>query len=109
MTSTPEEDLLEWLERLEVPVEDTATISRFQRYLEDQIEVTDRRLEALWDSIETKYGELMPMGATLVTVEYPWGSEIRFGLTRGAWLEPEKWRPGLWGWEQMKELTGWEE
>jgi len=89
-----EERYLEWLERLEVPIEDTVSIEALQEYLKDMLGFypTSGQLDALWGGTTFEQDILAPIGIRAVYVIYPWGSEIRFGV---------KGRPGLWGWESV--------
>jgi len=102
-----EERYMEWLERLEVPIEETATIELFQEWLAGQIEVTPRRLEVLWETARRRYEELAPAGIRIVEIKYPWGRVYRWGIARKAWLRPEEYRPGLWSYREMMRITGW--
>lgn len=90
----------EWLERLDIPVEDAVTIGRFEKYLAEELGITDEprvtALESAWD-IERRLTEL---GVRAISITYPWGEETRFGISG---------YPGLWGWTRMKEITGFEE
>lgn len=95
-----EEKYMEWLERLEVPIEETVSIKRFQTYLEDILFPTEARVEALWGAVEQKYEELAPEGVTPITIEYPWGAQVRY-------IIPE--HPGLWGYEGMMRVLQEEE
>jgi len=82
---------------MEVPVEETATIQRFQGWLVGQIELTAPRLGALWSSLELYYERLVPAGVTPRLIEFPWGEALRFAIK------------GYRGWfsaKRMKEITG---
>lgn len=93
-----EERYMEWLTRMDIPVEETTTIERFQDYLREEFEITEpKRIEALWSATDTRF-QLAAEGIRAIEVTYPWGKEMRFG-----W----KGRPGLWGWESIKEHMGW--
>jgi len=96
-----EEKYQEWLERMDVPIEATGSIADLQAYLEDELlmEASEDQLGSLWDATKIRYEELAPAGVRPVSIEYSWGTELRWGV-RGY--------PGLWGWEGMKETTGWE-
>jgi len=95
---TPGEIFQEWLDRLEIPVEETATLERFQRWLETQIEVTPKRVRGLWEAVRVRYEELAPRGVRPVRARYKWGEVTRWAI-RGV--------PGLWGPEEMVRITGW--
>jgi len=92
------EKYTEWLERLQIPVEDTATLERFQRVLEGQIEVTPARVEALWEAVRLRYEELAPRGVRPAPAEYKWGRVMRWAISG---------YPGFWGPEEMVRITGW--
>jgi len=94
-----EERYMEWLTRMDIPVEETVTIERFQDYLREEFEITEpARIEALWSSTETRFA-LAGEGIRPIDITYPWGRETRYG-----W----KGRPGLWGWKSISEYMGWE-
>ena len=90
-----EEKYMEWLERLEVPIEETVSINRFQDYLNNLINPTEAMLDALWGALEQKYEELAPEGVRALTIEYPWGSQVRYVIEG---------HPGLWGYAGMMEV-----
>lgn len=92
-----EERYLEWLERLEIPVEDTVSIGAFQSYLEDILGFipTDAQLDALWGGTEYRYEVLAPSGIRPMIITYPWGKDTRYFIEDF---------PGLWGFEGMKSI-----
>lgn len=92
---TPEERYQEWLERLEIPIEETAEYEKFQKYLQDEFGLGDTAVEALWEATGYRYEDLLAVGIHSVTITYPWGRAIRYGIAG---------YPGLWGYEKMKEL-----
>jgi len=92
---TPEERYQEWLERLEIPIEETTEYEQFQKYLKEELGLTDVQINALWEATGYRYEVLAGAGIRAVTVVYPWGREVRYGIT-GA--------PGLWGFTRMKEI-----
>jgi len=91
---TPEEKYQEWLERLDIPVEETATEEAFRTLLEE-LGFTDRQIDALWEAATYRYENLEVVGIRPVTVVYPWGREVRWAI---------KGYPGLWGYEKMREI-----
>ena len=97
----PEERYQEWLDRLEIPIENTTDISALQTYLKEEFGITgDAQVAAIWDTlgVSTDYSG---HGIHAVTVTYPWGKELRYGVQG---------MPGLWGWEAIQEIRegeGW--
>ena len=97
----PEERYQEWLDRLEIPIENTTDISALQTYLKEEFGITgDAQVAAIWDTlgVSTDYSA---HGIHAVTVTYPWGKELRYGVQG---------MPGLWGWEAIQEIRegeGW--
>jgi len=92
---TPEERYQEWLERLDIPLEETATEEAFKTLLEE-LGFTENQREALWEAATYRYEKIAPIGIRPVIIVYPWGREVRYGI---------KGRPGLWGYERMKEIA----
>lgn len=96
-----EENYIEWLERLEIDVEDTTTIDALKDKLErDLFMPSDEQLDALWSTVGLKFEEMAPKGIHPVLVEFEWGSQVRFGVEG---------RPGLWGWASVKAFMEEEE
>jgi len=98
---SPDERYQEWLDRLEIPVENTTDIETLKSYLKDEFGITgDAQVEALWGAtgVTADYAE---HGIRAVTVTYPWGKELRYGVQGMS---------GLWGWESVQEIRegeGW--
>lgn len=96
-----EERYQEWLERMEIPLEQQTDIETMKEYLRDEFGITgDLQVEALWGATGHKesYTE---HGIRAVMVEYPWGTELRYGIQGMA---------GLWGWSAVQEIMsgeGW--
>lgn len=92
---TPEEDLIAWLERCEIPIEDQTNIDSFRTYLKDELGITkDTQVEALWSAAKGE-DTLAEHGIHAVKITYPWGVEIRYGVQGMA---------GLWGWAAVSEI-----
>jgi len=90
-----EEKYLEWLERMEIPIEETATIKEFQDYLREEFGITEpARIDALWGATDRHFS-LAEAGIRAVRIEYPWGVQIRYGVQG---------MPGLWGWEAVRTI-----
>jgi len=100
LPKSPEERYQEWLDRMEIPVESTADLETLKDYLRDEFEITNPlQVEALWSAIGTS-DTLADFGIHAVTVRYPWGAELRYGV-QGL--------PGLWGWAAVQEIMSEEE
>jgi hypothetical protein len=92
---TPEEDLVAWLERMEVPMDKQLDIKTFKDWLTDQIGIpTDAQVEGLWSAIGTS-DTLADHGIYFVGVRENWGTNPRYAI-QGL--------PGLWGWERVQEI-----
>lgn len=96
---TTEERYQEWLERLEIPIEETAVYEQFQKYLRDELEFNDAQIDALWEATHYRYEDLAEIGISPITYTYKTGPragerEVRYGIA-GV--------PGLWGYRAMKE------
>jgi len=92
-----EERYQEWLERLEIPIEETAEIERLQTYLKEEFGFTEAQIDAIIGASEFRYTDLAEAGIHPVIVVYPWGREVRYGVAG---------QPGLWGYEAAKEWYG---
>jgi len=80
---------------MDIPIEETTEITRFQDYLREQFGITEpTRVEALWGATETE-STLAEAGIRAVRIEYPWGWQVRFGVQG---------MPGLWGWESIRTI-----
>ena len=94
-----EERYQEWLERLEIPIEDTATYEQLQKYLRDELDFSDAQISALWEATGYRYEDLESIGIRPLIYVYETGPragqrEVRYVIT-GV--------PGLWGYTAMKE------
>ena len=91
---TEPEDVADALARLDIDIEDTATIDDFQAALEDTLGYTPR--DTQMDLFTKAQFEVLPelefQGIRSVTIEYPWGKQIRY-----AW----EGHAVLWGWETI--------
>lgn len=95
MAATDEQKCIEWLERLDIPVEETATVERLTRYLIDELGYGDAQIDALIEAADFTYIDLASVGIHPFTIKFPWGKDVRYGIT-GA--------PGAWGFEHMMEF-----
>jgi hypothetical protein len=92
---TPEEELEEFLARLESEERAPDDPEMFKDWLKAQIgDYSDRQHDTLWDMVHKELKEL-EMGIVPVMVTYPWGEELRFGV---AGLS------GLWSWESVQQI-----
>lgn len=97
---SPEERYQEWLDRMEIPLEQQTDIETMQRYLKDEFGITgEAQIGALWSAVE-KADILGEHGIHSVTVTYPWGRELRFGIQGLS---------GLWGWAAVQQIMEEEE
>ena len=95
MPKSPEERYQEWLDRMEIPVEETGDIETFKDYLRDEFEMTNpAQVEALWSALDLS-DTLADFGIHGVTIRYPWGAELRYGIQGLS---------GLWGWQAVLEV-----
>ena len=100
LTGTPDEKIADWLQRMDIPVEDRASIKAFKKYLEEEFSFyTDAQREALLGAFKADT-TLEEHGINAVIVPYPWGKELRYGVQG---------MPGLWGWEAVQEIMSEEE
>lgn len=82
-----EERYQEWLDRLEIPIEQQANIAMFQEYLREEFNYGDEQVDAL-TSAHILELDFESVGIHAVTVTYAWGKDLRYGITG---------EPGLWG------------
>lgn len=90
-----EERYQEWLERLEIPIEETATVARLTDYLFDTLGYSDLQIDAIVDAVDFRDIELADVGIHPFTIEFPWGKQIRYGIEG---------LPGAWGFTRMREI-----
>lgn len=97
---TTDEEIEEWLGRLDIPIEKQTSKEVFREYLKDELGIIgDKQVDALWSGVEIQT-DLAEHGIKGVTVPFPWGAERRYGI-QGL--------PGLWGWESVKTIMEEEE
>ncbi|MBU1067744.1 hypothetical protein KKE60_08150 [Patescibacteria group bacterium] len=97
---SPEERYQEWLDRLEIPVENQMDIESLKDYLKDEFGITgEAQVAALWDATGIS-ADLALHGIRAVTITYPWGRELRYGVQGMS---------GLWGWGSVQEIRAGEE
>jgi hypothetical protein len=94
------EEYGETLVRLDIPVQNTVDIETFKKYLAEELGITNLDFqEALWGEVDTK-DKYTEMGIHGVTITYPWGKEVRYGVQG---------MPGLWGWDTVQIIMEAEE
>ena len=95
-----DEEYGETLVRLDIDIENFADIATFKKYLSDELGITNPDFqEALWAETP-RYLDYEKYDIHGVTITYPWGREVRYGV-QGL--------PGLWGWESIIEIMASEE
>jgi hypothetical protein len=92
---SPEERYQEWLERMEIPIENQTNIEALKEYLAGQlIEPSDAQVQALWSATGIK-DTLADFGIHAVIVHFTTGNQLRYGIQGLA---------GLWGWEAVQTI-----
>ena len=104
---TTDEEIEEWLGRLEETDALPSDYETFQKMLKGELQMPDgnyftyneAQIDALWAAkgIEQDYAEAGIYG---VNIHYPWGVERRYGIQGMS---------GLWGWETVQEVMEEEE
>ena len=90
-----QEEYEEWLGRLEEEEPLPSEWDLFQSTLRAELyNYNDAQIEKLWElkGVEQNYAE---HGIHGLNIEYPWGTERRYGI-QGL--------PGLWGWARVQEI-----
>ena len=99
MVKTKEEKYLEWLERLEIGIEETADIRHFQELLAEEFGFAPKQIEALTSVVEVKWERMMPQGIRVRLIDFKYYTDLRFAI-RGY--------RGWFSYERMRRITGWE-
>jgi hypothetical protein len=93
-------DLEEWLERADIPIEETATLDRYLDYLEENLGIHGRSLEVAEKIFEERYELWDVVGIRAVERHYTVAGEpfveTRYGIAG---------KPGLWGREKMLDIA----
>jgi len=89
----PTPDFEEWLERQDIPVEETTEVTKYQKYVAEEYGfASDKQQEVVARQYEQKYEVLPQLGITSTERKYTYRgepySETRYAI-EGA--------PGLWG------------
>jgi len=90
-----QEEYEEWLGRVEEKEELSDQWDLFQSTLRSELyDYNDAQIEKLWElkGVKQDYAE---HGIYGINIEYPWGTERRYGVQG---------MPGLWGWERVQEI-----
>jgi len=93
-------DFEDWLARQEVPLEDTVTLERYQRWLQRELGIHGGSLEVAARVYTQRFDVLGPLGMRPVELtrvfRYVTLTETRFGI---------KGHPGLWGYRRAVDLA----
>lgn len=75
-----EERYLEWLDRANIPIEDTVTLDKLRDYLTEWLgfSPTNQQLNAVGTAVAAKYEELPAAGIEFERIEQKWGSQFVF-------------------------------
>ena len=96
-----QEEYEEWLGRLEEEESLPDDYELFQKKLAGELYgFNDAQIQKLWE-LKGNQNIYAEHGVSMVTIRYPWGSELRYGVQGLS---------GLWGWERIQELRneeGW--
>lgn len=97
---TSDERYQEWLERMEIPLDQQTDIESMKTYLKDEFNITgEAQVQALWSAVDIQ-DRLAELGIHAVTVQYPWGAQLRYGVQGMS---------GLWGWDSVQQIMEAEE
>ena len=88
------------LVRLDVPIEEQISKETFIKYLAEELGITNADFQdSLWEETDT-LSRMAEYGIHGVTITYPWGVEVRYGVQG---------MPGLWSLESVREIMEGEE
>lgn len=75
-----EERYLEWLERADIPIEDTVTLDKLRDYLTEWLGFTptNQQLDAVGQAVATRYEQLPQVGIEFERIDQKWGSQYVF-------------------------------
>lgn len=93
---------LDVLEAMDIPIEDTVTIEKFQTAIKSFLnaktaEGKANQTDALMSALNMKYDKMVPMGITPKRINFGWGHQLRFGI---------KGKQGWFGIEKTREIMG---
>jgi hypothetical protein len=88
------------LARLDVPIEAQADRRTLLKYLEEELGITNPDFaESIWKSVEPVTA-MAEHGIFGVTIKYPWGVEVRYGIQGMS---------GLWNFASVQAIRAGEE
>jgi len=87
----PTPDWEEWLRRQDFEVEDTLTVEKYTKMLEDELDIHGGSLDVAKDIYAEKYDVLPALGIN----PFDWQGQVRYGITE---------YPGAWGREHMLDI-----
>jgi len=94
------EEYEDTLARLDIPVDAQIDKDTFLKYLADELGIKNMDFaDSLWEASDT-VSDWAEHGIRGVTITYPWGREVRYGVQG---------MPGLWSWESVKAIEAGEE
>jgi hypothetical protein len=104
---TTDEEIEEWLGRLEETEALPSDYETFQRMLKGELQMPDgstvnyneNQVDALWAAKGVEQN-LADMGIHGINIHYPWGVERRYGVQGMS---------GLWGWESVQTIIAGEQ
>ena len=97
----PTPDFEDWLERQEIPIEETLTVENYQKYLAEEFGIKDGSLDVAAGVYETRYAVFPQLEIRPITRHYEFRgepfTETRYGI---------KGYPGLWGKTEAYRIAG---
>lgn len=85
------EEMLAWLEALEIPIEKTFEREELANYLRPLLtaatgEGRDNQFKALWEATQFKWEKILPVGVSPFSIRFRTGKQLRFSIKgrRGA-------------------------
>jgi len=90
----------DWLERQEVPIEETVTLDRYQDYLRRELGLRGGSIDAAAEIWRSKYEDLPRYGIRIIEYEVEYRG-VRYDVTRAVITG----MPGLWGREETYRIA----
>lgn len=95
-----DEEYEDTLARLDIGIENQVDKDTFLKYLKDELGITNPAFaDSLWTASGT-VADWAEHGIHGVTITYPWGREVRYGVQGMS---------GLWGWASIQVIRAGEE